>query len=246
MSGAGPRELDEIDAEKTGCRPAFIQIATVMERFLKEQAIRKHFRSAAGYEDSLVGYINYLRDKKEISASDAVFADSVRKCRNVVVHDDFEPSASQVLKARARVASLVKRYATTAETMMSSSVAFVAPGDTISKATALMRQNGFSQIPVLESGANWGTVTESGVVALLERGYDHEFFQVTRIDEEKAFTVKLPIIDSKSTYPQVRKKLLRHTAVLVTDTRGVVVGIIAKSDLLAKAASAEVVQDEGA
>lgn len=105
----------------------------------------------------------------------------------------------------------------------------VGPRERISAAIQSMRKANVSQLPVLDHGANVGCISERALVKRLEKGDTAATLgaqPVSAVMEEA-----LPQVGEETPLRSVVTLLSHNPAVLVA-TRGKVVGIVTKSDLL--------------
>jgi len=108
--------------------------------------------------------------------------------------------------------------------VMTKNVIFAKPKQKIQRISELMIKHAISQLPVTERGKVVGTITEEDIVRNLS----------SNLAEEKVETIMqppLPILPEDTSIVMIRPLLEDHPAVLVT-SKGNVVGIIARSDLL--------------
>lgn len=117
-----------------------------------------------------------------------------------------------------------------AKDIMSSPVVSVAPEDPVEKAVKLMWEYGFSQLPVVKGDKVLGTIKEDDVLHALVR--EGEF--VLREPVERVMSDALPIVSINERVDVIVKILAQGVpAVLVAD-KGKIVGIITKTDVIAK------------
>lgn len=118
----------------------------------------------------------------------------------------------------------------TCENIMSVKVIACSPSDSVISALNLMREKGFSQMPVLDTDKKVvGTITETDVNELLIKG--------ASIDSLRGFTVRkvmgptLPQVDRTSPISMIYPILKFSNAVLIVES-GELKGIITKADIL--------------
>jgi predicted transcriptional regulator len=120
-----------------------------------------------------------------------------------------------------------------AKDLMNPRVCSVSRRDKISKAVALIRRKGISQLPVFdERGHCIGSVSEGSVLEKVEglaRGKGVE--DLEKKDVDVVIGEPFPLVGENTPQSLVASLLTHHLAVLV-QRRGRVVGIITKSDLL--------------
>lgn len=103
---------------------------------------------------------------------------------------------------------------------------YVGPADTLATAHVRMRNNGISQLPVMESKRFLGAVTESDLIRAVRRGTDG-FAQEVRI----ALDAEFPRILANATPSELFARLGKETAVAVMDGEEFL-GLVTRSDLL--------------
>ena len=108
-------------------------------------------------------------------------------------------------------------------------VVSVSPQDNLKKAATLMREAGFSQLPVIEQGRPIGSVSEKLVLSLIMAGKSMQDISTTPVLEvmEEAF----PTVDEESDLTMASALLQYSPAVLLT-RKGKLTGIVTKADLL--------------
>lgn len=102
-------------------------------------------------------------------------------------------------------------------------------GERLRRASELMREGGFSQLPVFDGKAHVGSVSEKDILRLLREG--KRMSELAKEPVEKLMEDVFPIV-SEDTPLEVVTVLLSHSgAVLVSDGGGII-GIVTSSDLL--------------
>lgn len=99
----------------------------------------------------------------------------------------------------------------------------------VKKASEMMREGGFSQLPVFDGPCHIGSVSENGILRRLRDGESMEELGERTLDAvlEEVF----PIVSVETPLEAVTTLLSSSSAVLVT-RRGEVTGIITSSDVL--------------
>jgi len=116
-----------------------------------------------------------------------------------------------------------------AKDVMHSPVITVQARDPIEKAAQLMWRYGISQIPVLNGDRIVGTVFEDSIIKAV---LDNPGEDVGKWSVERVMSEVLPIVSPEESLETISRLLMREPAVLVI-SRGKIIGIITKSDLIA-------------
>ncbi len=118
----------------------------------------------------------------------------------------------------------------TVESIMTKSLITCYPTDSIMSALNIMRQKGYSQLPVItHDGRTVGTITESDVNDMLIKGASIESLKNLLV--RKVMGSTLPQVDKSSPVSMIYPMLKYSSAVLVTDG-GELRGIVSKADIL--------------
>ena len=113
--------------------------------------------------------------------------------------------------------------------LMTDTVIAVKPQDTVQKAIEIMRQNDYSQIPVVARGVPVGSFSERCVLRQLEilKSVD----ELARLKVEDVMDPSLPMVERETSVEAAYRMLEQNPAILVME-RGRLVGLVTKSDLL--------------
>lgn len=117
-----------------------------------------------------------------------------------------------------------------ASDIMSHPVTCVEAKDTMKQAVTFMRENGFSQLPVLLNGMVVGSVSETTILKHLGGSDDPQNMMRTKV--ENLMDPPFPEVNLNSGLTEVTRLLRRSSAVLVVDERMHMAGIITKIDVL--------------
>jgi predicted transcriptional regulator len=109
--------------------------------------------------------------------------------------------------------------------IMHRNVVSVCPEDTVQKAISTMHRMGISQMPVMQRGAQVGSIGETAIM----RNFDRN---IKRLRVRDVIDRPFPMVDVNDTAEVLPGLLELHGAVLVSE-KGKLKGIITKSDLLA-------------
>jgi predicted transcriptional regulator len=99
----------------------------------------------------------------------------------------------------------------------------------ISKVVKIMKEHGFSQIPVFEGKQSVGSISEKAILRQILAGKDLE--EISKLPAEEIMEEAFPQINEDAPLPLITSLLQSYSAVLVSK-KGVVIGIITKADLL--------------
>lgn len=100
----------------------------------------------------------------------------------------------------------------------------VRPETPVKKIISIMKSSGFSQLPVIESGRQIGTISEATLLRNMDRNLNH-------LEAKDILDSPFPLVDSSETIEILPPLLDIHPAILVSE-KGRIRGIITKSDLL--------------
>ncbi|MDO8627373.1 MAG: CBS domain-containing protein [Candidatus Diapherotrites archaeon] len=115
----------------------------------------------------------------------------------------------------------------TAKELMHKKILSVKPTDPVKKAIALMEANAVSQLPVIENEQSLGTVSEK----ILLSGFHGKSKNPEKLAVSKIMEEPLPVLQDNAPFKALQEVLNYSEAVLIS-SKGKIVGIISKSDLL--------------
>jgi predicted transcriptional regulator len=101
--------------------------------------------------------------------------------------------------------------------------------DPISEVVKVMKEHGYSQIPVLDGKQPVGSISEKAILHQILSGKDLE--QISKLPTEEIMEEAFPQINEDAPLSLITILLQTYSAVLVSK-KGVVIGIITKADLL--------------
>ena len=116
-----------------------------------------------------------------------------------------------------------------AEKILHNEVVAVQKSDPISKVVNMMKEYGYSQIPVFDGKQPVGSVSEKAILRQILAGKDLE--KISRLSTEEIMEEAFPQINEDAPLSLITSLLQTYSAVLVS-RKGVVMGIITKADLL--------------
>lgn len=113
--------------------------------------------------------------------------------------------------------------------VMTSPVTSVRASDTVAVAIRIMRENGISQLPVLQKSVPVGSLSDRTIVHALSEVPDAE--ELARMQVQKIMGPPFPMASPEMSVDQAYRLLEDQPAIVVVQ-RGKLVGIVAKADLL--------------
>jgi predicted transcriptional regulator len=116
-----------------------------------------------------------------------------------------------------------------AEKLVHTEIISVQRSQPISEVVNIMKDHGYSQIPVFDGKQPVGSVSEKGILRLILDGKDLE--EISRQPTERIMEEAFPQISDDAPLSLITSLLQNYSAVLVSK-KGVVIGIITKADLL--------------
>jgi predicted transcriptional regulator len=195
--------IGEIRRIGRGRRPGTVNLPTALEIKRKRESLglkQADIARLAGVSQSMIARIETGTVDPRIS--------TLRKVIDVLV----EAERSKVI----------------ARHVMCTPVYSVLSSDPISRAVGIMEERGISQVPVLENGVPVGCISETAIVAAIDRG---------KLPRETDLLVKeymesgFPTVPPDADLTTVVHILQDNHAVLVVD-RGTICGVITKHDLI--------------
>jgi predicted transcriptional regulator len=108
-------------------------------------------------------------------------------------------------------------------------VVTVQKNEPISKVVKLMKEHGYSQIPVFEGKHSVGSISEKAILRQILAGKDLE--QISKLSTEEIMEEAFPQINEDAPLSLISSLLQTYSAILVS-RKGEIIGIITKADLL--------------
>ncbi len=115
------------------------------------------------------------------------------------------------------------------ERIIHNQVVSVQKEDPVSKVVKLMKDHGYSQIPVFEGKHSVGGISEKAILRQILAGKDLD--EISKLPTEKIMEEAFPQINEDAPLSVISSLLQTYSAVLVSK-KGEVIGIITKADLL--------------
>ena len=109
-----------------------------------------------------------------------------------------------------------------AKDIMTKDVHTLSPSAPLKKALSLMKEHNISQIPITQYGHIIGIITERSLLHTPEATLAQD-----------AYDILPPIVDAE-TKTAVLRSLFEHTAIVLVQEKGKLVGVIARIDLLTR------------
>jgi predicted transcriptional regulator len=113
--------------------------------------------------------------------------------------------------------------------MLQKEVVGIQRNEPVSKAVQLMKNHGFSQLPVFDGKQPVGSISEKAILRQILAGKD--LAQISALPTEEVMEEAFPQVDEDAPISLISNLLQVYSAVLVSK-KGRVVGIITKADLL--------------
>ena len=176
-------------------------------------------------------YIRYLRKRAGLTQKELARRAGVSQSLIARIESGTVDPRLSTLRKILRVLEESVGGGVKAQEVMHSPVIVLREDDCVEKAARLMWEKGISQIPVIDDrGKPVGTVFEKDLVnaLLTHRG------EARRIKVSEVMDDVLPIVGPSEDVERVVSLLLQGVPAVLVMERGEVVGIITKSDIIAK------------
>ncbi|MGQ9543945.1 MAG: CBS domain-containing protein [Candidatus Bathyarchaeia archaeon] len=125
--------------------------------------------------------------------------------------------------------SLEKKRETKVKEIVQGNVVGIQKNETVSKATKIMHETGYSQLPVFDGARLVGSITERTVLNQILSGKDPKILSKTLV--ETVMDEAFPTVD-EDTPITVISTLLQYSQAVIVTRRGEIKGIVTKADLL--------------
>ncbi|MBN1170352.1 CBS domain-containing protein [Candidatus Micrarchaeota archaeon] len=140
--------------------------------------------------------------------------------------EKIDPAYSKVTQIMQALEAYQKKEKTIVSQVMTEKIYSVSQKDPVTLAIDIMKEEGISQMPVLEGGKCIGSISESSIIDLVSKGRNLKQIKVGEVMRES-----FPAIPSNSVI-DVAADLLKHYPALLVEQNGKLAGIITKADLL--------------
>lgn len=137
----------------------------------------------------------------------------------------LDPTYSNAMKIFNALRDMERKDEIKAGQIMTEKIASVLPNTTIKETIARMKKNGFSQLPVIEEHKAIGIITESIILDSMIENKGRFVDDVMRA---------APPVIADDTPISVVSNLLKYFQMVLVSRMGKLVGVITKTDLLAK------------
>ena len=138
-----------------------------------------------------------------------------------VENDDVDPRLS-TLRRIVEALDAAEGEVVRAADLMHEDVVHVSPDDAVSEAVALMDEEAFSQLPVIQNGVPVGSISQSDVI--------HAGENVGDLPVAEVMSGSFPTVGPDATVDELRNRLDYSKAVIVVDD-GDTVGIVTEADI---------------
>jgi predicted transcriptional regulator len=118
-----------------------------------------------------------------------------------------------------------------AEEVLHEGVIKVQKSELVSKAVQTMAEHGISQLPVFDGKHSVGSISEKTIVGKVSAGKD--LSQISKLPVSDIMEEAFPQVGEDAPLPLISSLLQVYPAVLIS-TKGKVIGIVTKADLLKK------------
>ncbi|MDH7508659.1 MAG: CBS domain-containing protein [Methanomassiliicoccales archaeon] len=122
-----------------------------------------------------------------------------------------------------------RRQGKVAKDVASKNVVGINIGEKVKKASEMMREKGFSQLPVFDGDRPIGSISEFGILRFLKEGVSMK--DLAERSVESVMDESFPIV-SEETPLEIVTSLLSFSKAVLVARRGKVTGIITSSDVL--------------
>lgn len=111
----------------------------------------------------------------------------------------------------------------------SADVVSISSRNLVHQASELMRNTGYSQLPVIDDGVPVGSISERGIFELLREGGTME--EIGQMPIAKVMKEPFPVVSDTTSMSAVTGLMVGYNAVLVS-RKGAIIGVITNADIL--------------
>ena len=141
----------------------------------------------------------------------------------------IDPSYTKVKAIFDALEKLQTETEVRAEDVMQSKVIGIQKSESVSKAVQKMAEYGYSQLPVFDGEHAVGSISEKTIIGKVSAGKDLN--QISKLSVGDLMEEAFPQVGEDAPLPLISSLLQVYSAVLIS-TKGKVVGIVTKADLL--------------
>jgi len=141
----------------------------------------------------------------------------------------IDPSYTKVKAIFDALEKLQTETEVRAEDVLQNKIIAIQKSEFVSKAVQKMAEHGYSQLPVFDGEHAVGSISEKTIIAKVSAGKDLN--QVSKLSVGEAMEESFPQVGEDAPLPLISSLLQVYPAVLIS-TKGKVVGIVTKADLL--------------
>ncbi|PIU21064.1 MAG: transcriptional regulator [Candidatus Diapherotrites archaeon CG08_land_8_20_14_0_20_34_12] len=161
--------------------------------------------------------------QKELAKESNVSQSMIAKIEAEKIVPSYE-NAKQIFLA---LDNFTNQKSLKAKDVMKTKIKMINQGDSVKKAISLMKENGISQLPVLNDGKNVGVLSEKDIIDAFNKNI--KLNSKTKVEE--LMDDALPSV-SEETPIKLLSDLLDHNQAVLISKSGKIIGIVTKSDLL--------------
>lgn len=140
----------------------------------------------------------------------------------------LNPSYEAVRRVLETIETYARAEEPRAKELMKIDPMSVRPAERVSDALARMKSHGFSQLPVLDRGRSVGSISESLLLDLIDRGDELEGLKRGPVRDIMASSFPSVALDTRR---RVLIELLHDNGMILVVENGQVAGVVTKSDL---------------
>ena len=141
----------------------------------------------------------------------------------------IDPSYTKVKSIFDTLEKLQTETEVRAEDVLQKKIVGIQKSDPVSKAVQTMAEYGYSQLPVFDGEHSVGNISEKTIIGKVSAGKN--LSQISKLSVGKVMEEAFPQVGEDAPLPLISSLLQVYSAVLIS-TKGKVVGIVTKADLL--------------
>ena len=141
----------------------------------------------------------------------------------------IDPSYTKVKSIFDTLEKLQTETEVRAEDVLQKKIIGIQKSDPVSKVVQTMAEYGYSQLPVFDGEHSVGSISEKTIIGKVSAGKN--LSQISKLSVGKVMEEAFPQVGEDAPLPLISSLLQVYSAVLIS-TKGKVVGIVTKADLL--------------